>query len=299
MFNKISIGYQFKGCVGYVMEKTGARLLEAQGVRSDNAQTATHDFYAHARMNSRLRKCVGHISLNFHIDDTEKLTDEMMVKISKEYMDEMNIKNTQYIIVRHHDTPHPHLHIVFNRTDNNGKTISDNNIRFRGKETCKKLKRKYGLRFASGKENVNIEKLRGEDLVKYQIYYAVKDSLEKSCSWREFVNDLRRSNIDVKFKYRGNSGVVQGLSFIKDDITFKASKVDRSFCFSKLDARLSANNTAANLKIAAIEKDTAAHEQHEDNHQYLSVSNIASGRNAAWDEAERERKKKKKKKRKL
>jgi len=43
----------------------------------------------------------------------------------------MKITDTQYIIVRHQDREHPHVHIVFNRIDNNGKTISDRNDMYR------------------------------------------------------------------------------------------------------------------------------------------------------------------------
>ena len=41
-----------------------------------------------------------------------------------------------------------------------------------------------------------------------------------------------RSNI------KGKSDVVQGLSFSKDGLTFKASEIDRSFSYSKLDKQL-------------------------------------------------------------
>lgn len=41
-------------------------------------------------------------------------------------MSKMGIRNTQYIIVRHPDTDHEHLHIVYNRIDNNHKLISIN-----------------------------------------------------------------------------------------------------------------------------------------------------------------------------
>ncbi|MDA6986961.1 relaxase/mobilization nuclease domain-containing protein, partial [Escherichia coli] len=41
-----------------------------------------------------------------------------------------------YIIVRHQDREHPHVHIVFNRIDNNGKTISDRNDMYRNEQVC-------------------------------------------------------------------------------------------------------------------------------------------------------------------
>ena len=86
--------------------------------------------------------------------DAPKLTDGKMVQLAQEYMREMKITDTQYIIVRHQDREHPHVHIVFNRIDNNGKTISDRNDMYRNELVCKKLKAKHGLYFAKGKEHV-------------------------------------------------------------------------------------------------------------------------------------------------
>ena len=45
------------------------------------------------------------------------MTDEFMAKIALEYMQMMGITDTQFIIVRHHNTDNPHCHIVYNRID--------------------------------------------------------------------------------------------------------------------------------------------------------------------------------------
>ena len=73
------------------------------------------------------------------------MTDFRMVKIAREYMQCMGIDNTQYVIVRHTNTAHPHLHIVYNRICNDGKLIPDRNERFRNVRFCKALSSKYGL----------------------------------------------------------------------------------------------------------------------------------------------------------
>jgi len=39
----------------------------------------------------------------------------------------MEIKNTQYVIVQHTDRQNPHVNIVYNRVDNDGRTITDKN----------------------------------------------------------------------------------------------------------------------------------------------------------------------------
>ncbi|KAA6313177.1 hypothetical protein EZS27_036008, partial [termite gut metagenome] len=106
-------------------------------------------------------------------EDTPKLTDRFMVELAKEYMKAMQIENTQYIIVRHHDREHPHCHIVFNRVDNEGKTISDRNDHFRNEKVTKALKEKYGLTFGVGKDKVNIHRLNEPDKTKYEIYKTI------------------------------------------------------------------------------------------------------------------------------
>ena len=97
----------------------------------------------------------------------------------------MKITDTQYIIVRHQDREHPHVHIVFNRIDNNGKTISDRNDMYRNEQVCKKLKAKHGLYFAGGKEHVKMHRLKEPDKSKYEIYTAVKNEIGKSRNWQQ------------------------------------------------------------------------------------------------------------------
>ena len=113
-------------------------------------------------------------------------------------------QSAPYIIARHNDQKHPHIHIVFNRVDNNGRTISDRNDCYRNIKVCKELKEKYGLYFGKGKDRVRTHRLKGSDKTKYEIYHAVKNSLGKSNSWKQFISELYKQGIKTEFKYRGN-----------------------------------------------------------------------------------------------
>ena len=157
MIGKIKKGSGFKGCVNYVLGKEQAVLLHADGVLTESRGDIIRSFCMQTGMNPDLKKPVGHIALSYSAVDAPKLTDEKMVQLAQEYMREMKITDTQYIIVRHQDREHPHVHIVFNRIDNNGKTISDRNDMYRNEQVCKKLKTKHGLYFAGGKEQVKRE----------------------------------------------------------------------------------------------------------------------------------------------
>ncbi len=147
---KIVKGGSFGGCVRYVMGKMDAKLLAADGVLLENKQSIIDSFEAQSLLNPRLGRKVGHISLNFSAQDSGKISDDFMLKVAGEYMQKVGITDTQFIVVRHNDREHPHCHIVFNRVDNNGKTISDQNDRMRSVRACREITERHGLYIASG-----------------------------------------------------------------------------------------------------------------------------------------------------
>ncbi|KAA6332584.1 hypothetical protein EZS27_018919 [termite gut metagenome] len=241
MIGKIIKGRSFKGCISYVLGRENAKLLDSEGVLLNDTKSIINSFYMQSLMNPKLGKSVGHIPLAYSKEDASKLTDEFIVKLAKEYMKAMQIENTQYIIVRHYDREHPHCHIVFNRVDNEGKTISDRNDHFRNEKVTKALKEKYGLTFGEGKEKVNIHRLNEPDKTKYEIYKTIKSALKSSKDWKQFKSTLNREKIELKFKYKGQTNEVQGISFSKEDYSFKGSEIDRLFSYSKLNAVLNGN----------------------------------------------------------
>lgn len=182
MMAKIVKGSGAKGIVDYILDKKKqATLIDCQGILFNDNSTIAKSFIAQSRLNPRVDKSIGHISLSFSKQDLPRLTDELMIQISREYMDKMGIRDTQYIIGRHYDKEHPHVHIAFNRVDNNGRTISDRNDRYRSERICKELTRKYGLYFANGKEQVKTHRLKEPDKTRYEIYQVLKREVAR-CS---------------------------------------------------------------------------------------------------------------------
>lgn len=227
----------FAKLVNYVNNPKKARLIDSKDVRLDNNATIAASMQGQAddKPGRRLKNPVYHISLDFAHEDTPKLTDGLMAEIAREYMKRMGIVNTQYIVSRHIDREHQHLHIVANRVDNDGNTISDSNDDIRNVKVCKALTREYGLHFSKGKVNVKRDRLRGKDKVKYQIHDAIKAALPRCNSWSELCDRLAKQGIGVNFKYDKRNGNIVGVSFTKDGISFSGSRIDRSMGFYRLD----------------------------------------------------------------
>ena len=234
MVGKVISGSSFSETVGYVM-KEESRILEAEGVMPPEVKDMVQDFKDQTLLNPRLKNTVGHISLSFSPKDAPKMTDALMTQIAKEYMQKMGITDTQYLLARHLDQPHPHCHLVYNRVGNNGQTISDKNIKIRNAKVCRELTEKHGLYLALGKDEVRRERLREPDKTKYEIHDAIKGSLPKCKRWNELEGKLKEQGIGVRYKYCGNTDRKQGVLFSKNGFEFSGSKIDRAFSFTKID----------------------------------------------------------------
>ena len=238
MIGKLKKGNSFGGCIRYVTGKDEAKIITSDGVLLGTNAEMTQSFELQRQLNPRIKKPVGHIALSFKPEDKPRLTDEFMAKIAIEYMQMMGITDTQFIIVRHHNTDNPHCHVVYNRINNEGKLISDRNDYRRNEQVTKALKSKYGLTYGTDKSKTNTRKLRNAERAKYEIHNAVKGALKTAGSWQKFKNELAKRGVLLEFVYKDKERTkVQGIRFSKDGYSFKGTQISRDYSFGKLNVR--------------------------------------------------------------
>ena len=276
MIAKITKGNAFGGAVKYIIDKAKeTQIIAHEGLRVKNIDSVVQSFEAQARLNPNLSKKVGHTSLNFSVQDKDKLTNPTMAEIAREYMDKMGIRNTQYIIGRHFDKEHPHIHILYNRIDNEGKTISDRNDRFRSGKICKELSLTHGLYIPLGKRNVKINRLREPDRSRYQIYKILEQAVSKSTNWKDLIEKLEKQEVKTSFKYKGQSEEIQGVTFEKNGFRFSGSKVDQKYSYSKIDNQLQKNIRGQNANYTENKHFTKTEENnefHNNNQPFMGFS---------------------------
>ena len=242
MIAKIVKGSGFREVTGYIIDsKKDARIIAHAGLFIEDVTTITKAFEAQAGMNPKVSRPVGHIALGFSKEDESRLTSRIMAEIALEYMGRMGIRNTQFFIARHFDKEHPHIHIAYNRIDNDGRTISDKNERIRSTRICKELTKKYNLYFANGKERVKQHRLKEPDKTKYGLYSILKSEVSRCGNWNILAANLKKQGVDMRFKYKGKSDEVQGVVFTMNGYSFSGSKIDRRFSYSKINTALDNN----------------------------------------------------------
>ena len=245
MIVKIHTGNNFGGLVNYANDivKKDAVVVASYGVSLTSNAAITASFKAQAKAHSGVKNFVGHISLSFSPNDKEKVNNDLMAQIAREYMRRMGIVNTQFVVFRHQDQPHPHVHIIYNRVNNDGDAImGDCNFR-KSAAITKALTREYGLTFGKGKKNVRRERLKGKDVIKYRIYDEVNASLKSCSSWQDLCKVLSPKGISLDF-VRDSDGSVRGVTFTDNEsnVTFAGGKIDHSLSFDSINQLLEKTN---------------------------------------------------------
>ena len=109
-----------------------------------------------ASLNENIKANSVHISLNFA--PSEQLSNEQMQQIASLYMEKIGFGNQPFLVYRHHDAGHPHLHIVTTRITMEAKAIDTHNIGIKKSEPARKeLETLFGLVKAEDHQKLQYE----------------------------------------------------------------------------------------------------------------------------------------------
>ncbi|WP_316795205.1 relaxase/mobilization nuclease domain-containing protein [Pedobacter agri] len=209
------------------------------------------------KLNSRVKTNAVHIMLNF--DPTEILAIEKLQMIAIDYMNGIGFDDQPFLVYKHDDANHPHVHIVTTNVKADSTRIDLHNI---GKElsekTRKELEIKYNLVKAEGRGKVqqivpvNIDMaIYGEKQTKRSIYNVVTAVLRsyKFASFAEYNAALKSFNVvadrgpedSVMFAKKGLVYSVLDANRIRIGIPFKASSFAGNPVLSKVESKFKLN----------------------------------------------------------
>ena len=274
MIAKISATENLGGALGYnfkKVEKEEASILLAQGLYQNKEGTYTMaevfaDMEALIPKKCRTKKTVFHCSLNPHPD--EKLSDETLTQIAKEYMEVLGYGKQPYIVFKHSDIAREHIHIVSLRVNGEGKKINDKFEKRRSKKITDTLEKKYNL-IPSSKiadkvmnETPKIDTTRGN--IKEQVASVVRTILRhyRFCSLGELNAILSAYNLaveEVKTEFRGKK--YNGLVYVPTDdkgnklsTPINASDIGRGVGYTAVQNKVQKSKQAIKLLIPTIRR---------------------------------------------
>lgn len=241
MIGKIVQGKSFRGLLNYLHSKEEAQRIGGN-MAGETPRELAAEFRVARTLNRRLKKAVCHVSLS--LPKHERLDNEQWLAIATDYISGMGYENCQYVVYRHHDQDHDHVHLAICRiriTD--GRTVSDSWEKRRAETLIRSLEQQYQLESVQP----SWEKLEaapttgemrrfertGELPVRVRLQAQIDQVAEESLSIAHFIQQLKTQGIEIRLRIAQNQRIT-GISYCLNDIAFSGSKLGRAYTFPGL-----------------------------------------------------------------
>ncbi len=160
MVAKITIPKSIEAALNYnekKVQKGTAQCLYAGNYLNDAGKMNFYQKLDGFETNNRLNKMATtktlHVSLNF--DPSERLSESKLVEIAGVYMEKIGFGEQPFLVYKHEDAGHPHIHIVSTTIKNDGSRINTHNIgRNQSEKARKEIEQAYGLVRAERQEQI-------------------------------------------------------------------------------------------------------------------------------------------------
>lgn len=248
MIAKCIKGKGFRGAVAYDLQEEKSILLETNMAAGEkgSVRAFSSEFGIIRALRPNLSKAVCHLSLSLH--PNEKLNDDQWCKVAHAWLDGMGFTNNQFIVSRHTDTEHPHIHILVNRISLDGSVVSDSHDYKRQEVIMRKLEKEYGLvqvpsshevgRKSPTKGEVEHSLRTNQPSTRMILQNMIDTALSPShnTNFLTFSENLNLQGIEIKLN-KASTGTVNGISFSLNGVSFKGSQLGKAYTWKSLQIR--------------------------------------------------------------
>jgi hypothetical protein len=149
MIGKVVKGTGFRGAANYLLTgktpTSGKRgVIIGSNMAGTTPRQLASEFGAFRKLRPTLGKAVLHVSLSPSPHD-RVLSDAELADIGQQYLEGMGFGDCPFVIVRHDDTDHPHIHMLASRITTSGDVVSDKQDFKRSEALIRQLETAFGL----------------------------------------------------------------------------------------------------------------------------------------------------------
>jgi len=266
MIAKAVKGKGFRGALEYDLNKEKGQLLDTN-MSGETLRELAAEFGEIRKLRPNLGKAVLHVSLS--AAPGEQLTDKQWREIGQRYLIGMDLHHNQYVITRHTDTEHEHIHILANRIRFDGSVTSDSCDYKRQEALMREIEREYGLqrvapsieaeRRAPTKGEIEAGIRTGQPSAKQQLQQ-LADAAAKGCrSFSEYQERLEAGGVELVPVVQLGGAKLSGLSYRLDGVTMKGSDLGKGYSpagLAKRGVKYEQDRDFAAVR-ASVERDTA------------------------------------------
>ncbi|BAY95950.1 MULTISPECIES: relaxase/mobilization nuclease domain-containing protein [unclassified Tolypothrix] len=246
-------GRGFRGLLDYLQSQEDAKLIGGN-MGGNNAIALAREFKISRQLNPEADRVVYHASLS--LPENERLDDETWNEIANRYLEEMGFDSNQYVVCRHNNTQHDHIHICASRIRlDNGKIVHDSWDYKRSETIIRQIERDYGLQPTLGSheklsrnpsigqqrrlEREQQEYLKGdrstpqEPPIKQQLQELIDRATADSPTMPQLIERLQIQGVKVRHGLTRN-GKSKGISYSMKDQQFSGTTLGAAYTFPGL-----------------------------------------------------------------
>ena len=241
MIGKQVKGKGFRGVLNYLHDREDSRIIGGN-MAGDTPRVMSAEFAASRQLNPQLEKAVYHSSLS--LPKGEHLDDLTWNALADDYIEGMEFAQCQYVVYRHSDKEHDHIHIVASRiriTD--GTTVSDSWDYVRSEQLIRSLESKYELtptvssnqkqqRGQTSGEMRLIERT-GAESVREKLQAIIDAHSDEPVTMPELVNRLKDKGVDTRIAVT-RTGKIKGISYQLDGVSTSGTHLGKAYTFNGL-----------------------------------------------------------------
>lgn len=236
MIAKAIKGTSFRGVLRYNLGKDEARLLDSN-LDAEKPDDMAREFNEIHQLRPRLGKAVLHVALS--ASPGEHLSDAQWTAVAHRYLDHMGCENNQYVVVKHEDTDHEHIHLVINRVRFDGTVTSDSNDYRRQEVLMRQLEKELALqpvrssretpRHAATKGEIEQSLRTGEASVRQKLQLLCDAAVVGSASFTDYAGRLASAGVRVTPMTQLEGRKLNGLTYTLDGVTMKGSDLGKGY----------------------------------------------------------------------
>jgi len=250
-----TIGKGFAGALKYLLGKEEALIIGGNMV-GETPSELSKEFSVSRALKPNLKRAVYHVSLS--LPHGEQLSTSKWNEVAGKYVQKMGFSGSQFLVAKHNDTQHSHIHILASRVRLDGSVVSDSQNYKRSEKIVRSLEIEHNLtRVISSRE------VGTKALTKGELHKVLRENIPSTkMRLQKIINEatIDRPNADVFAKRLAKQGVeiipnksktghVSGISFELNGEKMKGSDLGRSYSWKNLTERkLNYETTKQNSK---------------------------------------------------
>ena len=269
MIGSVNEGRGFRGCLSYLLNKEKGELIGGNMV-GQTPQELAKEFKLSRQLNPTIQRPVFHVSISLvnRPDYRESLSDQRWNEVAQKYLERMGFDDNQYVVVRHHDSDHDHIHMVASRGRLDGKAVNIWQSKHRTEKILRQLEQEYNLmpvqcswfverrsqvegQYQKQRQELELLQQPSTDLTR-TIQARIDLVLSDCTAVKELTDRLQQMGVETRLRTQ-RDGSINGISYHCQELSVTGYKLGRGYTWAAISSRLERNHSRVQAEEARLE----------------------------------------------